>query len=54
MSQEFDPDIVRAALQLGAWGYILKSDAARELVEAIHTVVMGKKVVSSSVAHNTS
>ena len=50
LSQEFDPDIVRAALQLGAFGYVLKSDAARELVEAIHTVVRGKKFVSSGVA----
>jgi DNA-binding NarL/FixJ family response regulator len=50
LSQEFDPDIVRAALQLGAFGYVLKSDAARELVEAIHTVVQGKKFISSGVA----
>jgi two-component system, NarL family, response regulator NreC len=50
VSQESDPDIVRAALQLGAWGYVLKSEAARDLVEAIHTVVLGKKFVSSSVA----
>ena len=48
VSQESDPDIVRAALQLGAWGYVLKSEAARELVEAIRTVVVGKKFVSSS------
>ena len=50
VSQEFDPDIIRAALQLGAWGYVLKSDAARELVKAINTVLSGKDFVSSSVA----
>jgi DNA-binding NarL/FixJ family response regulator len=50
VSQESDSDIVRAALQLGAFGYVLKSDAARELVEAIHTVVQGKKFISSGVA----
>jgi DNA-binding NarL/FixJ family response regulator len=50
MSQHFDPDIIRAALQLGAWGYVLKSDAARELVKAINTVLSGKVFVSSSVA----
>ena len=50
LSQEFDPDIVQAALRIGALGYVLKSDAARELVEAIHTVVGGKKFVSSGVA----
>jgi len=50
VSQEFDPDIIRAALQLGAWGYVLKSDAARELVKAINTVVCGKDFVSRSVS----
>jgi NarL family two-component system response regulator LiaR len=50
VSQEFDPDIIRAALQLGAWGYVLKSDAARELVKAINTVVGGKDFVSCSVS----
>lgn len=50
VSQEFDPDIIRAALQLGAWGYVLKSDAARELVKAINTVVGGKDFVSRSVS----
>jgi DNA-binding NarL/FixJ family response regulator len=46
VSQEFDADIVRAALQLGAWGYVLKSDAARELVPAMHSAVRGEKFVS--------
>ena len=50
VSQEFDPDIIRAALQLGAWGYVLKSDAARELVKAINAVLSGKDFVSSSVS----
>ena len=49
VSQESDSDTVRAALQLGGSGYVLKSDAARELVEAIHTIVRGKKFVSSGV-----
>jgi len=50
VSQQFDPDIIRAALQLGAWGYVLKSDAARELVKVINPVLSGKDFVSSSVA----
>jgi DNA-binding NarL/FixJ family response regulator len=50
VSQEFDPDIIRAALQLGASGYVLKSDAARELVKAIDAVLGGKEFVSSSVS----
>ena len=50
VSQQLDPDIIRAALQLGAWGYVLKSDAARELVKAINTVLSGKDFVSSSMS----
>jgi len=50
VSQESDPDIVRAALLLGAWAYVLKSDAAQELVEATHSVVRGEKFVSRSLA----
>jgi len=50
VSQQFDHDIVRAAFQLGAWGYVLKSDAVRELLKAINTVLSGKDFVSSSVS----
>jgi DNA-binding NarL/FixJ family response regulator len=52
VSQEFDPDIVRAAIQLGAWAYVLKSDAVGDLVNAIYTVVRGKKFVSRGLAHH--
>jgi DNA-binding NarL/FixJ family response regulator len=48
VSMERDPDIVEAAWRLGAWGYVLKSDAARELVAAIHSVVRGEKFLSRS------
>jgi len=48
VSMERDPDIVEAAWRLGAWGYVLKSDAARELVAAIHSVIRGKKFLSRS------
>ena len=50
VSQHLDSDIIRAALQLGAWGYVLKSDVVRELVKAINTVLSGKVFVSSGVA----
>jgi DNA-binding NarL/FixJ family response regulator len=43
---ELDPDIVEAAWRLGACGYVLKSDAARDLVAAIHSVVRGEKFLS--------
>jgi DNA-binding NarL/FixJ family response regulator len=52
VSQESDHDIVSAALKLGACGYVLKLDAAQELVAAIHSVIRGKKFVSSSLARH--
>ena len=48
VTMERDPDIVEAAWRLGAWGYVLKSDAARELVAAIQSVVRGEKFLSRS------
>ena len=54
VSMERDPDIVEAARQLGAWGYVLKSDAAGELVAAVHSVVRGEKFVSRSLAGTAS
>jgi len=50
VTQESDHDVVRAALKLGAWGYVVKLDAARELAAAIHSVLRGKRFVSSSLA----
>jgi DNA-binding NarL/FixJ family response regulator len=48
VSMERDPDIVEAAWRLGARGYVLKSDAARDLVAAIHSAVRGEKFLSRS------
>lgn len=48
VTMERDPDIVEAARKLGAWGYVLKSNAARELVAAIQSVVRGEKFLSRS------
>ena len=50
VTMERDPDIVEAARKLGAWGYVLKSDAAQELVGAVHSVVRGEKFVSRTLA----
>jgi len=41
-------DIVERALGTGAVGYILKSDAARDLLAAVEAVLEGKQFVSSS------
>lgn len=47
-SEQSDVEIVRAALNLGC-GYVLKSDAASDLVSAIHSAVAGKQFVSKSI-----
>jgi DNA-binding NarL/FixJ family response regulator len=45
-SEQRDPEVVQAALNL-ACGYVLKSDAARELIPAIHSVALGEPFISS-------
>ena len=43
-------DIAAEALRMGAYGYLVKSDAGKELVRALEAVLEGKQYVSSSVA----
>jgi DNA-binding NarL/FixJ family response regulator len=43
-----DPAIIRAALSLGALGFVGKRDAGRELMTAVHSSVEGKIYVSHS------
>ena len=47
VSQESSVDIVQEALSLGAWGYVVKSDAQMELLPAINTVLGGQKFIGS-------
>jgi len=47
LSQESSADIVRGALSLGARGYVVKANAARDLLVALETIVQGKKFVSA-------
>ena len=49
-SEDRSFDVAEDALRLGACGYIVKSDAGRELVPALEAVVRGKQFVSSSLA----
>lgn len=49
VSTEKNPEIVTAALQTGAHGYLNKSDAGSELFGAISAILEGKRFVSSSV-----
>jgi DNA-binding NarL/FixJ family response regulator len=43
-------DIAEEALRSGGLGYVLKSDAGRDLLPAIDAVVRGKRFISASVA----
>ncbi len=49
LSQNNDLDVVRAALGTGAQGYVVKTDAQRELLSAVDSVLRGKQFVSSSI-----
>jgi DNA-binding NarL/FixJ family response regulator len=46
LSQESSDEVVQQALDLGAWGYVVKTTAERELLAALETVISGKKFVS--------
>jgi DNA-binding NarL/FixJ family response regulator len=50
VSENHSPDIAEKALNTGAWGYVVKSDAARELLAAIRAVLEGKRFISASLA----
>jgi DNA-binding NarL/FixJ family response regulator len=49
LTGERAPDVVQAALATGALGYVIKVDAAAELLAAIETVLKGHKFVSLGV-----
>jgi len=49
LSQNNDLDVVRAALDTGAQGYVVKTDAQRELLPAVDAVLRGKQFVSSGI-----
>ena len=46
VTQESSPEAVQAALSLGAWGYVPKARAARDLLAAIEAVLEGRQFVS--------
>src|SRR5215469_8724720 len=50
VSENRSPEIVEEALRIGAGGYVVKSHAARELLQAVNTVLEGGQFVSSSLA----
>lgn len=42
LTQESSPDVVQEAFRLGAWGYVVKANAASDLLVAVEAVVSGK------------
>jgi DNA-binding NarL/FixJ family response regulator len=47
------PQIVREAFDAGADGYVIKQDAADELMAAVEAVLLGKRYISKGlVRHN--
>ncbi len=50
VSQESSADIVQAALETGAKGYIVKADAGSELIPALEAVLRGQTYVSKSLS----
>jgi len=50
VSANRSPDIAEQALSTGAGGYVVKSDAACELLPAVEAVLQGKRFVSASLA----
>ena len=48
LTQESASDVVGEALNLGAWGYVAKVCAGRELLVAVEMVMQGQRLVSSS------
>jgi len=46
VSQESSSDVVQEALQLGAWGYVVKTRAASDLLAAVDAFLEGRQFVS--------
>lgn len=50
VSENRSPEVAEEALGTGAGGYVVKSDAATELLPAVKAVLEGKRFVSASLA----
>jgi DNA-binding NarL/FixJ family response regulator len=47
LSEESSPDVAEAALEAGGYGYLVKSDAGRELLAAVKAVLNGEQYISA-------
>ena len=50
VSETIDVDVARAALSEGGHGFVVKSDAEKELIAAVEAVIRGEKFLSSRLA----
>jgi len=50
VSQESDADVVQEALRIGALGYVVKVNAASDLLPAVEAVCQGERFVSAGLA----
>jgi DNA-binding NarL/FixJ family response regulator len=48
LTQESSPDVMKEALNLGAWGYVVKARAGSDLLAAVEAVILGKHFVNST------
>ena len=46
-----DPELIRAALEAGASGYVLKTDSVNDLISGVRAVLEGREFVSRSLAN---
>jgi DNA-binding NarL/FixJ family response regulator len=52
LTQETSAEIVQEVLQLGAWGYVIKSRAGNDLSAAIDAVLRDEQFVSNGLPHS--
>jgi DNA-binding NarL/FixJ family response regulator len=52
LTQERDAALIREAFSLGAWGYVLKTQAANDLLPALVSIEHGKRFVSGELGGN--
>ena len=50
VTQENDPEVIKATFSSGTCGYVIKTDAGSELVPAIQAVLRGDRFIRSRIA----
>jgi DNA-binding NarL/FixJ family response regulator len=50
VSENYSADMAKTAMTTGAYGYVLKSDAGSDLLDAVEAAVQGRQFVSARLA----